>query len=219
MNGRNPLRLAPGFTLRPALGDANERELLLGGVNDLYPPLFPFRAAPNPPFEFRELLLGGVKLRYPFRLPFCAVDPAKPRVPGFISRPLRGVTPAVGLLLNPLNPPREFANPVFVARPPAVNPRTWFCAIACCRCDCSCWNDAGRAMLLCVPKKRSEPPLRIVDGAAARPLADKLARDGTTGRLPAICRAPLICERVAATAVTRPAPNRLAPTVDIARMM
>lgn len=72
-------------------------------------------------------------------------------------------------------------------------------------------------MLLCVPKKRCDPPLRIVEGAAARPLADRLARDGTTGRLPAIMCAPLICSRVAATALTRPAPNRLAPTVDIAR--
>ncbi len=41
--------------------------------------------------------------------------------------------------------------------------------------------------------------LRTVDGAAARPLADKLAREGTTGRLPAIIRAPLICARLAAT--------------------
>ena len=63
-------------------------------------------------------------------------------------------------------------------------------------------------MLLCAdPKKRSEPPLRTVDGAAARPLADKLARDGTTGRLPAIMRAPLICSRLAATALTRPVPK------------
>jgi hypothetical protein len=29
----------------------------------------------------------------------------------------------------------------------------------------------------------------MVEGAAARPLADKLAREGTTGRLPAIMRA------------------------------
>jgi hypothetical protein len=45
-------------------------------------------------------------------------------------------------------------------------------------------------MLLCDPKKRCAPPLRIVADDAARPLADRLARDGTTGRLPAIIRAP-----------------------------
>jgi hypothetical protein len=57
----------------------------------------------------------------------------------------------------------------------------------------------------------------MVDGAAARPLADKLAREGTTGRLPAIMRAPLNCARLAPAAVTRPAPKCPALTVDIAR--
>ena len=33
----------------------------------------------------------------------------------------------------------------------------------------------------------------MVEGAAARPLADKLARVGTTGMLPVIMRAPLNC--------------------------
>jgi hypothetical protein len=62
----------------------------------------------------------------------------------------------------------------------------------CRRLAVCCWNDAGRDTLLCAdPKKCCEPLLRIVDGAAARPLADKLAREGTTGRLPAIMRAPL----------------------------
>jgi len=69
------------------------------------------------------------------------------------------------------------------------------------------------------PMKCCEPALRIVDGAAARPLADKLAREGTTGRLPAIMRAPLICERFAAIADIRPAPKRSAFTADIARPM
>jgi len=70
------------------------------------------------------------------------------------------------------------------------------------------WKDAGRAKLLWTePKKRSEPPLRTVDGAAARPLADKLAREGTTGKLPAIMRAPFNCWRFAAIPVTRPAPK------------
>ena len=62
----------------------------------------------------------------------------------------------------------------------------------CRRLAVCCWNDAGRDRLLCAdPTKCCEPVLRIVDGAAARPLADKLAREGTTGRLPAIMRAPL----------------------------
>jgi hypothetical protein len=90
--------------------------------------------------------------------------------------------------------------------------------MACRRFAVCCWNDCGREAVLCTdPKKRCGPPLRTVDGAAARPLADKLARDGTTGRLPAIMRAPLICSRLAAAAVTRPAPKCPALTVDSAR--
>ena len=69
------------------------------------------------------------------------------------------------------------------------------------------------------PMNRCEPPPRMVDGAAARPLADKLACVGTTGRLPAIMRAPLICARFAAIADMRPAPKRSAFTADIARPM
>src|ERR1700683_5096143 len=56
----------------------------------------------------------------------------------------------------------------------------------------------------------------MVEGAAARPLADKLARVGTTGMLPVIMRAPLNCAWVAATAVVLPAPNFPAETVDSA---
>jgi len=81
------------------------------------------------------------------------------------------------------------------------------------------WNDWGREILLCTDPKKRSGPLRTVDGAAARPLADKLARDGTTGRLPAIMRAPFNCSRLAAPAVTRPAPKCPALTVDIARPM
>lgn len=74
-------------------------------------------------------------------------------------------------------------------------------------------------MLLCDPKNRCEPLLRIVDGAAARPLADRLAREGTTGKLPAIMRAPLSCAPLAGIALTLPAPKRPALTVDIAPPM
>lgn len=102
------------------------------------------------------------------------------------------------------------------SRPPAGTAPTWLCCILCRRLAVCCWNDCGRETLLCDPKKCSEP-LRTVDGAAARPLADRLARDGTTGRLPAIMRAPPNCSRVAAAAVTWPAPKRPALTVDIAR--
>jgi hypothetical protein len=56
----------------------------------------------------------------------------------------------------------------------------------------------------------------MLEGAAALPLADKLARDGTTGRFPAIMRAPLSCSCVAADAVTLHAPNRPAFIADIA---
>jgi hypothetical protein len=80
-------------------------------------------------------------------------------------------------------------------------------------------NEAGRATLLCEPKNRSDPPLRTVDADAARPLADKLAREGTTGKLPAIIRAPLNCARLAGTAFTRPAPKCPALTVERAPPM
>lgn len=104
-------------------------------------------------------------------------------------------------------------------RPPAGIAPTWFCCIVCLRLAVCWWNETGRAMLLCDPKKRCEAPLRIVDGAAARPLAERLACEGTTGRLPAIIRAPLNCCALAATGRTLPAPKRLALTVDIARRM
>src|SRR5580700_547306 len=56
----------------------------------------------------------------------------------------------------------------------------------------------------------------MVEGSAALPLADKLARVGTTGILPVIMCALLNCACVAAVAVTLPAPNRPAPTDDTA---
>jgi hypothetical protein len=58
-------------------------------------------------------------------------------------------------------------------------------------------------------------PLRIVDPAAGLPLADKLPREGTTGRLPAIMRAPLNCWRVAATGRIRPPAKPRAFTLDM----
>lgn len=203
VNGRNPSRLAPEFSPRSGFDAPNERELLFGGANDLSPSRFPFAIDLS---VFEPLLDRGV-------------EPPDPRPPKLLNSPPRAAVPALGLALEPAKPPRDPANPEFVARLPAVKPFTWFCAMVCCMRDCSRWNDAGRAILLCAPKKRCEPPPRIVEGAAARPLADKLARDGTTGRLPAIMRAPLICERVAAIALTRPAPNRPAPTVDMERRM
>lgn len=103
-------------------------------------------------------------------------------------------------------------------RPPAGTAPTWCCCIVCLRLAVCCWNETGRAMLLWDPKKR-EPPFRTVEGEAARPLAERLAREGTTGRLPAIMRAPLNCWAVAATGLTLPAPKRPALTVDIARRM
>lgn len=103
-------------------------------------------------------------------------------------------------------------------RPPAGTAPTRLCCIACRKLAVCCWNETGRATLLCVdPKNRCDPPLRTVDGAAARPLADKLARDGTTGKLPAIMRAPLICALLAGTAEMRPAPKCAALTVERAR--
>lgn len=105
-------------------------------------------------------------------------------------------------------------------RPPAGTAPTWLCCIVWRRLDCCCRNETGRAI---VPragaKKRCEPPLRTVEAAAARPLADKLACVGRTGRFPAIIRAPLSCCGVALMARTLPAPKWLAFTADIALPM
>jgi hypothetical protein len=153
----------------------------------------------------RPLLLGGANERLP-SLRFAELFSLSPAVPalGFCIE-LYAVAPR-----NPADVPA-------LVRPPAEIAPTWFDAIDCRRLAVCCWNDAGRATLLCEPKKFCEPPLRIVEGAAARPLADRLARDGTTGRLPAIMRAPLNCARLAPMAVTRPAPKRPAFTVESAR--
>jgi hypothetical protein len=137
----------------------------------------------------------------------------------FISRPAESrpaeLGPALDLWVVPA--PRSPTPDAFVPLPPCTA-ATWFCCIDCRSCAVCCWNDAGRAVF-CVPKKRCAPALRMVEGAAARPLADKLACVGTTGRFPAIMRAPLSCSPVAATALTRPAPKCPAFTVDNARPM
>jgi hypothetical protein len=166
--------------------------------------------------EGRELL-GGVNGRKPPRFPPGIVEdePFALRLPKLFDCRLESVPPLGRCMV-----PRVATDPAVVRPPPAENPFTWLCCMVCCKCAVCCWNDAGRATLLCTdPKKRSEPPLRMVDGAAARPLADRLARDGTTGKLPAIMRAPLNCWRVTWEAATLPAPKRPAPTVDMAREM
>jgi hypothetical protein len=96
-------------------------------------------------------LLGGVNER--------AVDPelAKLRALLFpISRPPPSRPLAVPALGLPIDPDPEPENPrdadsfPFARPPPAANPLTWFCAIDCCRCEVSCWNEV-RATLLCDP--------------------------------------------------------------------
>jgi hypothetical protein len=128
--------------------------------------------------------------------------------------------PALGFCTVPgVKVPRAVDTPP-PNRPPAGIAPTWCCCIVCRRVAVCCWNEAGRTPLLGVlPKKRSDPPLRIVDGAAARPLADKLVRVGTTGKLPAIKRAPFNCCRVIGCGCILPPPKRPASTVDMARKM
>ena len=97
----------------------------------------------------------------------------------------------LGLLAAEAAVPREPMLPMPVERP-AVTGLKWLCCMDCCRCAVCCWNDCG-CEALCVPKKCRELLLRMVEGAAARPLADKLAREGTTGKLPVIMCALLNC--------------------------
>src|SRR2546430_708676 len=85
--------------------------------------------------------------------------------------------------------PRASTEPFALARPPACTGVTRFRCRVCCTCEACCWNDAGRDAAPDRPKKRCCPPLRIVDAAAERPLADKLACVGTTGTFPVIMRA------------------------------
>jgi hypothetical protein len=157
------------------------------------------------------VLFGGVNGRNPPRFPFCADETPLPafRLTGLlVSRPPANV-PALGFCIVPAAlVPRATPDSPPLMRPPAEIAETWFCCMLCRRLAVCCWKDSGRATLLWAdPKNRSDPPLRTVEAAAARPLADRLARDGTTGRLPAIMRAPFICSRVAATGDTLPAPK------------
>jgi len=148
------------------------------------------------------------------RLAFWNPEFVPVRFPKLLVSRVAGI-PALGRML-----PAPPAAKEPLARPPAGTAPTRLCCIDCRKLEVSCWNDAGRSVLLPLePKNRCAPPLRMVEAAAGRPLADKLARDGTTGRFPAIMRAPDNCSRVAAIAPTRPAPKRPALTADMAPPM
>lgn len=201
-----------GSTRELPLNVPAERLLPLGGVNGRYPPRFSageFCMVPRCG-SGREPALLPLNEPYPPRFSFCVAELRFPKLPV-----CRFATPALGRCMVPTapelrpNPPLE--------RPPAGIAPTRLCCIVCRKLAVCCWNDAGREMLLCDPKKRCEPPFRIVAADAARPLADRLAREGTTGRLPAIMRAPRSCSRDAPTPFTRPAPKCPALTVDMAR--
>jgi hypothetical protein len=192
VNGRNPSRFPfcieeDEFALWGGciLPRAGRVLLLFGGVNGRKPPRLPFCAAvdwlpwvrvigrSNPPAADGRLPAGAE------RLPPAGLL-AAPRV--VISRDA-GV-PAVGFCIVPLA-----ATPVLAPTPPpACTGVMWFRCMACCNRAVCRSNDAGRDAVRALPKKRCAVPC-TVPGAAARPLADRLARDGTTGRLPVIMRA------------------------------
>jgi len=90
--------------------------------------------------------------------------------------------PALGFCIVPLA-----ATPVFAPTcPAACTGVMWFRCMACCNRAVCRSNDAGRDAARPLPKKRCAVPC-TVPGAAARPLADKLARDGTTADCPSSC--------------------------------
>lgn len=219
LNGRKPLFAGCCDTL-PLAGSV-ERLLLLGGVKERNPPCCA-RVVPRAGSGDRFGLFGALNGRKPPRFWFETVEPwfiepwfiepwfIELRLPIlFVSR-FAGM-PALGRCMVPR------AAKAALERPPAGIAPTWLCCMACRRFDVCCVNDAGRTMLLCVPKKRCGPPLRTVEGAAARPLADRLARVGTTGKLPAIMRAPRNCSGRAPTGRTPAVPKRPAFTVERAR--
>jgi hypothetical protein len=224
VNGRNPPRFplsagADGLMFRSVgmLLAAGVRVLLLGGVNGRNPPRFPLSAGADG-LTFRSvgvllaarvLLLGGVNGPKPPRL---LVRAEAFWLPVFLAAGillftlrLNGV-PALGFCMVPFAVPRASTEPLALARPPACTGVTRFRCNVCCTRETCCWNGTGRAAAPDLPKKCCCPP-RIVDGAAARPLADKLACVGTTGTFPVIMRAVRNWLFVAATARTRPAPK------------
>ena len=85
----------------------------------------------------------------------------------FISRPAESrpaaLAPALDLCVVPA--PRS-PNPDAFVTLPACTAATWFCCIDCRSCVACSWNVAGRAVL-CVPKKRCAPPLRMVEAAGS----------------------------------------------------
>jgi hypothetical protein len=205
VNGRNP-PLFPfcieedGLPLRdPCILPGAGRVLLLGGVNGRKPPRFApcpgtdwvlwFRVVgrSNPPaadgrLTAPERVASAGRLLIAGRLPPAGLLAAL-RVAGlFISRDA-GV-PALGFCVVPLAATPGLA----AARPPACTGVMWFRCMACCNFAVCCSNDAGRDTGRALPTKCCAVPC-TVPGAAARPLADRLARDGTTGRLPVIMRA------------------------------
>jgi hypothetical protein len=57
--------------------------------------------------------------------------------------------PALGFCIVLEGVLRAAEDSAALLRPLAVTAFTWFCCIVCCRREVSCWNDAGRATLLC----------------------------------------------------------------------
>src|SRR5712692_9787134 len=199
-DGLEPDQLEPEDRLMLA-GPLGRVVLLFGGVNGRKPPRFPFSA-------------DGVVLRC-----VCTLAGADERglpallVGGLFVPRLGAGVPALGLCIVPAAAVPRSPAPLAATRPPACTGVTWLCCMDCCKRAACCWNGTGRGAFAVLPKKCCGPPLRIVDGAAGRPLADKLARVGTTGRFPVIMRAFLNWLCVAATAVALPAPKRSALTV------
>lgn len=144
-------------------------ERLPGCADGRYPPCSPI---PRDAWRFAPAEVpdpGALNGRMLPRFAFCAPAWFAPtRLPMlFICR-----FPEMPALGRALLLPRA----IKAARPPAGTAPTWLCCMAWRRLDCCCRNETGRAI---VPragaKKRCEPPFRTVEGAARRPLADKLA--------------------------------------------
>ncbi len=189
MNGRKPPRLAlsadeAGLDGRWEVpsGSAGRVFLLFSGVKGLKPPRFVFC-----PVMFCRVTDGAPGLRVGDELnpPRVAAVLAAFRDAGLFTSRDAGV-PGLGFSIVPLAATAllEFA----LTRPAACTGVMWFRCMACCNWAVCRSNDVGRDAARPLPKKRCAVPC-TVPGAGARPLADKLARDGTTGRLPVIMRA------------------------------